>query len=147
MSMTETGLALKPWQRKKRPKALWTQIKHPTFQEQARRLSPESGAAGGVKARSAPEAVRMAIYNSIRELFLRCHPLCEAHDAVNGRHGGIYRTESSQVHHRRGRDGWLLVDPRHMLAVCADCHRYIGDNPKISAALGLVDLENWRKES
>ena len=54
------------YQKKTRP-APWLK----SCPEQAAALRPESGAAGGLKARGESEAVRMAIYNPIRALFLK----------------------------------------------------------------------------
>ena len=63
--------ALKFVVKKKQPKAPWTKIKSPGFKSQQAKLNPERSEAGGIKARSASESVRMAVYKPIAELFLK----------------------------------------------------------------------------
>lgn len=133
--------------RAKQGKALWMLVKAAGFEEQRKQLRPENSAAGGIKSRSKPEALRMAIYNGINELFLKQHPFCEAHSKIFLRPQDIYRVKSNQTHHKRGRDGLLLFDVRHFLACCADCHAWIDANREKAAQFGLLDLDNWRKEA
>lgn len=119
-------------------KALWTQ----TFPEQVAKLHPERSEKGGMKARSAAESVRMAIYRPIAEMFKREHPLCEC---CNLR-GKERREKTVHVHHKRGRDGLLLFDTRHWAAVCFDCHRWIGDNPKDAELIEMIEKRNTNNE-
>src|ERR1035437_3065479 len=97
---------------KKKAKALWMTIKSPSFQAQQKQLRPENTAAGGVKARSQPEHIRMEIYNAIREIYLRANLFCECHADIAGVTNQTYRVQSNQIHHKRGRDGLLLFDVR-----------------------------------
>ena len=92
----------------KRPLAPWTKA----FPKQAKALRPEAGRAGGVKARSGSEAVRMAIYVPIANMFKKTNPWCQ----------NCFRCPTMDVHHTKGRDGLLLFDVRHFQALCRQCH-------------------------
>ena len=130
---------LKPWQKKKQPKANWMRA----FPDQAKALHPETGAAGGIKGRSGSKKLRDAIYVPIADMFKLVNPFCVACPL-------IFKSRPSKtvdVHHSRGKDGLLLFDVRWFKPVCRACHTWIGDNPKEASALGLVDLVNWRKET
>lgn len=118
--------------RTKKSKAIWVK----TFPIQARALRPENSPAGGVKARSVPEAHRIEIYNAIRDIFIVQNPICKARCSEHCKK--VYKF-SDHVHHKRGRQGWLLVDVRHWLPVCATCHQWIGDNPEEAMKLGLIE--------
>ena len=132
--------------KKKRPLALWTTA----FKSQHKALRPENGAAGGVKARSQSESVRMEIYNAIRALYLKANPFCECHTQIDDLRKmptqTIMRTQSSQIHHKRGRDGLLLFDVRYFCACCAGCHTWIDAHRTEAQALGLLAKEGWRKQ-
>lgn len=134
---------LKPWQKKKRPLAAWTRA----FPDQAKALHPETGAAGGIKGRSGSKKLRDAIYGPIAAMFKRTHPKCEACVFVRKVYHDNAINDTEDVHHTRGKDGLLLFDVRWFKGVCRECHTWIGDNPQKAAALGLVDLVNWRKET
>ena len=99
------------------------------FPDQARKLRPEHSAAGGVKARSGTEEQRMAVYRPIADMYLTLHPVCEC---------GCWKP-AREVHHKRGRDGLLLFDSRHFLAVCRVHHRRIHDNPAEAMRLGFME--------
>lgn len=112
------------------------------FPDQAKALRPERSAAGGVKARSTPERIRMQIYNAIKKLYLERHPFCETCWLINRGTPGVKFGDccnlSSETHHRRGKLGWLLIDTRHWLPVCNPCHRWIHDHPEEARKLGLL---------
>ena len=128
-------------QKKKRPLALWTTA----FKSQHKALRPENGAAGGVKARSQSESVRMEIYNAIRALYLKANPFCNCHVDI-AKPQLIYRVPSTQIHHKRGRDGLLLFDVRHFCACCSSCHTWIDAHRTEAQKLGLLAKEGWRKQ-
>ena len=110
------------------------------FPKQFERLNPEHSKAGGVKARSVPEEVRMAIYRPIAEMFKHENRLCQACQIIHENTKWIELTED--VHHVRGRAGLLLFDIRHWLAVCRPCHGWIHANPKRAHELGLLEKES-----
>lgn len=125
---------------KKQPKACWTRVKSPSFKRQAQQLRPELSAAGGIKSRSGSEAVRMAVYNAIVPLFLAAHPMCD------GCSEGC-KLRASQIHHRRGRSGLLLLDVRYWSGVCGPCHYWIGNNMEQARTLGLLAAPgDWNKQ-
>jgi hypothetical protein len=45
----------------------------------------------------------------------------------------------SEVHHRRGRAGKLLLDTRFWVALCDKSHRFVHDNPAEARAIGLIE--------
>ena len=130
----------------KRAKAIWTKA----FPTQAKALRPENMVAGGVKARSRSESVRMEIYGAIRALYLKANPFCECHTLIDDLKKmptqTLMRTQSSQIHHKRGRDGLLLFDVRNFLACCHQCHIWIDSHRTEAQALGLLTKEGWRKQ-
>lgn len=46
---------------------------------------------------------------------------------------------ATQVHHRRGRVGALLLDERYWSAMCAECHLHITVNPALAYELGISE--------
>jgi hypothetical protein len=69
----------------------------------------------------------LAIYAKIKRVWLANHPWCEV--------TGIAATE---VHHRRGRIGTLLIDTRFWMAVSFRVHRLIHDHPTTARAEGWL---------
>lgn len=70
-------------------------------------------------------------YSLQRKLFLEQHPMCQAHVS------GICQQYSSQVHHKKGRTGELLLDVRYWLAVCHNCHHEIEMKPLWAKEMGF----------
>ena len=71
-----------------------------------------------------------AAYMVLREQFLKRKPYCEAHlpgCAVN----------ATDVHHKKGRTGALLLDDTEFLAVCRTCHNWIENNHVDAKLLGF----------
>ena len=115
--------------KKKTNPAIWQRA----FPDQAKALRPERTAAGGVKARSGSEKVRMEVYGAIADLFKKAHPVCECWGEMAG-----CAVATEDVHHTRGRAGLLLFDIRHFLPVCRPCHDWIGAHPEEAAAKGWL---------
>lgn len=70
-----------------------------------------------------------AQYLKQRDAFLRKHYWCEARCA---------RQLASDVHHKQGRVGKLLLDETKWVAVCRRCHDWIHDNPKEATERGWL---------
>lgn len=120
----------------KHPKACWIRA----YPRQARALRPENSGQG-VKSRSGGEKARMAVYNAIKEIWMLRYPSCMIGS-------GECVDVASEVHHRRGRNGLLLVDVRHWLAVCPACHAWIHAHPAEARAKGwLAQPGQWNKET
>lgn len=66
-----------------------------------------------------------------RKEYLLIHPSCEAKIVSN------CSMEATEIHHKAGRLGSLLVDDTNFLAVCRNCHQFIELNPKIAKELGF----------
>lgn len=126
--------------KKKQPKAIWTSVQSPGFKRQQQSLRPENGAAGGVKARSKPMEVRMAMYNPIRDLFLSSRSKCEieCNEAC--------QDLSVDVHHSKGKDGLLLFDIRYWIPACRNCHNHVTANPKEAAEHGWTLGSQWNRQ-
>jgi len=127
----------------RQPKAPWVRA----FPRQESALRPEAGAAGGVKERSGSEAARMAVYAAISRLFLQWYWRdSRPCDGCIARSLPSAPNPPEHVHHTKGRAGLLLFDVRFFKAVCAECHRFIGDNPAEARRLGLLCAEGeWCK--
>jgi len=59
-------------------------------------------------------------YTKVRKQFLIEHPRCQVRGC---------NKVSEEIHHRRGRTGDLLTDPKFFLAVCRDHHMEIEQDP------------------
>lgn len=71
------------------------------------------------------------IYKVEKEKYMKEHPMCEA---------GIickHKTESQDIHHKKGRNGDLLTDINFFLAVCRKDHEWIENNPIEAKKLGF----------
>jgi len=116
---------------KKACKSCWA--KHP---------KSKSKAAGQVSARprqpikqfSDKKTKENALYKILRDAYLKKHPQCEA--AIVGI---CSRQPSNQVHHRRGRNKYLL-DETTFLAVEDNCHHWIETHPEQSYEMGFSEL-------
>jgi hypothetical protein len=73
-------------------------------------------------------------YLKRRKEFLAEHRLCTV--AMSESHW----LAATEVHHRRGRVGTLLLDERYWLAVCHDCHGWIHNHPALAYEYGWMEL-------
>jgi hypothetical protein len=79
------------------------------------------------------------IYSERRKIFLRNHPWCAVAEALHEK-----PRRATQVHHRQGRIGRLLLDERHWLPVSMFGHEWINCHPKEARALKLLcELGKW----
>ena len=92
---------------------------------EAREASP---ARRPIKARSLKRARQEREYARLRAEFMADHPVC-AHCLG----------PSQECHHRRGRVGPLLTDVRYFTALCASCHRLVGERPAWAVEVGLSE--------
>lgn len=122
--------------KKKRSLAIWRNA----FPNQAKALRPENTRAGGVKARSGSEKVRMDIYMGVRAIYMELHPVCECCCKIHGHYATsiVLPAAATEIHHVAGRNGFLLFDPRNFKATCSKCHHWIGEHPMEAEKLGLI---------
>lgn len=123
-----------------KPKKQIKNIAAQAFPSQFARLRPESGKAGGVKARSGSEARRMEVYKAIRDEFL--YHIEERPSITRAEHKACevcHTACATDVHHKLGREGLLLFDVRHWLPVCRPCHDWIHAHPIEAAARGWLE--------
>ena len=88
---------------------------------------------------SPKRALQNKEYSEQRKVFLEDHPFCEAKIEGIGCLGA-----SSQVHHRLGRLGDLLLDQKYWLAVDSVCHEWIEKFPAKSKELGFSLKRNTK---
>ena len=72
-----------------------------------------------LRQRSAKLQRLQRVYTKLRREFLEANPWCL-------RCGG----RATEVHHKAGRVGALLLDASKWAAMCSDCHRYAGSHPQ-----------------
>ena len=71
-------------------------------------------------------------YSKKREVFLIINSTCEA-KLIGCTH------VATDIHHKAGRIGQLLLRLSNWLAVCRSCHRWIEENPNEAKELGLSE--------
>lgn len=70
------------------------------------------------------------LYAGKRVLFMLSHTLCEANMT------GLCTQRSTDVHHKAGRIGSLLLDEAQWMAVCRTCHMWIETHPIEATEMG-----------
>ncbi len=83
-----------------------------------------------MKREAAGRAIQRWLYNQGKAIFLKANPWCQA----------CHERRATEVHHKAGREGWLLCWIKHWMAVCAGCHRWITSHGHEAAARG------WKTE-
>ena len=83
-----------------------------------------------MRARSPKRAKQEREYTRLRRDFLEANPWC----ALKG--CGLLATE---VHHRRGRVGALLLAVEHWSPLCHDCHVWATGHPAAAYELGISE--------
>ncbi len=72
-------------------------------------------------------AIQRWLYLTARQFYLKEHRVCEA----------CYQHLADQIHHKAGREGWLLCWMKYWLATCGMCHRWITANGCAATAAGF----------
>jgi len=80
--------------------------------------------------RSSKQQKLEALYSILRTKYLQHHPYCEAH--LPG-----CQINASDIHHKKGRTGDLMLDDTEFLAVCRTCHGWIETHPEEAKVLDL----------
>lgn len=86
-------------------------------------------------------AKKMRIYNVQRDQFLSARA-CACAELMSWKGYPICRKLShaaTDIHHKRGRVGKLLLDMTHWLPVCRLAHNWIHDNPAEAKSKGLLE--------
>lgn len=68
----------------------------------------------------------LKLYKQAREEYLNENKVCER----------CNNSTRLEVHHRRGRIGSLLYNPKYFMACCGECHRHIENNPLEALKMG-----------
>lgn len=66
-----------------------------------------------IKQESDKRAEQLARYRINRDKYMKEHPICEVHDC---------NKPSTNLHHKKGRDGELVFDTKYFMACCGSCH-------------------------
>ena len=62
---------------------------------------------------------QLDLYDILGPKYLKKNPICQK----------CKNAPSDQVHHKKGREGWLLTMVKWFMAVCDECHKYIEMHP------------------
>jgi hypothetical protein len=81
--------------------------------------------------RSAKRAKQEREYNSKRKIFMLAHPMCQANIS------GLCTSQSTDIHHIKGRSNELLLEVNEWMSVCRACHQWIEMHPKEATELGF----------
>lgn len=84
-----------------------------------------------IPSRSPKRAKEEQEYSRRRKEFLSQHPMCQAHIP------GVCTGQATDVHHKAGRVGDLLLNILYWLAACRACHTYIELHPKEAKEMGF----------
>lgn len=117
----------------KQPKATWMlaagAVPIRSRQKQLRHPKPRTR----LRQRSMSMAAKMRDYNAMRLMFLIARPLCQC------RWDGVpCRNAATEVHHRHGRVGDLLLYTPLWLATCSACHSLIERDRPLARRNGLL---------
>ena len=114
---------LEDGERKRYCKECWScQTKHSYKPTTQKPLAP----------RSQKRAKQEKEYSAKRKIFLSEHPLCQANIS------GLCTSQSTDIHHIKGRSGELLLEVSEWMSACRSCHDWIHLNPKIARDKGLL---------
>lgn len=83
-----------------------------------------------IPSRSPKRSKEERIYSGLRIIFLSENPVCHCHLP-------FCTTQATDVHHKEGRIGALLLDTTKWLPVCRACHNWIELNPTEAKQLGF----------
>ena len=86
-----------------------------------------------IKQTSNKMAVRRQLYSIVRNEFLAKNTTCQCVDKEASANCSY---EATTVHHKKGREGDLLIASEHFMALCMPCHRWVEDNPAKAKELG-----------
>ena len=86
---------------------------------------------GTIKPRSDKRSKEETIYKDLRRQYLNQHDLCKAKIVSN------CSVAATEIHHKKGRIGFLLINTTFWLPVCRACHNWIEQNPITAKGLGF----------
>jgi hypothetical protein len=79
-----------------------------------------------VKRESPLRAIQRKLYLAALPFFLMERRWCES----------CRKNKATQVHHKAGREGWLLCWMRYWMAICLKCHAWVTAHGREAAAHG-----------
>ena len=84
-----------------------------------------------IRSRSPKRAKQEREYSKEAKAYKELHPFCQA-TLPN-----ICTNHTSDVHHKAGRIGALLLNQKYWMPVCRPCHNWIEEHAKKARALGF----------
>jgi len=81
--------------------------------------------------RSPKRAKQERFYSKERRIFLLANPLCKA------KLPGKCTISATDVHHTKGREGWLLLAIAFWIPLCRACHMWAEEHPNEAKELKL----------
>lgn len=100
------------------------------------RTLAKKAASKRLRPRSASMAKKMDLYLVAKDKFLKARPWCFACKELRIMQQGSH--SATEVHHRFGRSGKLLLDESGWVGVCRTAHCYIHDHPAEARKVGLI---------
>jgi hypothetical protein len=85
-----------------------------------------------IRSRSVKRAKQESLYNKEAKAFKINNPICQA--GIQN----VCTTHTSDVHHKAGRIGEMLLEQSKWLAVCRACHNWIETNRKEAMERGFL---------
>ena len=80
-------------------------------------------------------------YSRAREEFLRDEPRCLAcvriYERTDGQFGNNPPLPSTEVHHMKGRAGFLYLDVEYWMPICWGCHKFAHDQTGKAIEFGI----------
>jgi hypothetical protein len=102
---------------------------------------------GKMKSASKERARQLAAYRKRLPDWFRDNPHCKACESLRWHRGGTSKwliKRTTECHHIRGRNGWLLLDEKYWLPVCRSCHEWITLHGKEARQLGFSADVDYR---
>jgi hypothetical protein len=82
---------------------------------------------------------RMTAYLALSRVWLETHPWCEICKARNAHCPDVTEIRrATEVHHKRGRVGKLLLNTDFFVASCRDCREWPHTHPAAARAIGVL---------
>ena len=76
-------------------------------------------------------------YSELRVEFLYNNRICVGSGIIKG-----CTKNATEIHHKRGKIGELLIDVNNFAAICRNCHEWITENSKEAIELNLSEKRN-----
>ena len=86
---------------------------HQWKRDDVKKYKPISANKTPIRKVAKSRVIELTEYNVLRDDYMAEHDICEVKGCEN---------PSNQLHHKKGRDGKLLIDTAYFMACCGVCH-------------------------